>query len=390
MNWRTPFSTAGLAIFLLAQTAQAHSPFDASSRAIIHADAAEVSVTVGTALAEKFLRAAQLTPGQLPNGHPLALNPEVVTNFFAASADGNILQPRAGEVITDGVEYEFHFDYPLAPAKTLRLESKFLPALNGSRTASLVLTDENGNILGSAILAPGKEAAEFLLPTPTLQSPSPPLGERAGVRGPATNLPPEKNSVAATATNPAPSFTEFLKLGVGHILNVEAFDHLLFLLALLLGCRQLKPMLLVITGFTVAHSVTLTLAALNLVNLSPRLVEPAIAASIIFVAAENFRRTDQAWHRYALTCSFGLIHGFGFASALRASGLGGTDMAIATPLLGFNVGVEIGQLVVAAIVLPLLLTLNRWPWFARHGARVISALVIVVATFWLWERIQQP
>jgi hypothetical protein len=380
-------TAVGLGIFLLAQTAQAHTPFDASSRAIIHADAAEVSVTVGTALAEKFLRAAQLTPGQLPNGHPLALNPEVVTNFFAASADGNILHPRVGEVITDGVEYEFHFDYALAPAKTLRLESKFLPALNGSRTASLVLTDENGNILGSAILAPGKEVAEFSLPA--LSPPSPPSGERAGVRGTATNLPPEKNSVAATATNPTPSFTEFLKLGVGHILNVEAFDHLLFLLALLLGCRRLKPMLLVITGFTVAHSVTLTLAALNLANLSPRLVEPAIAASIIFVAAENFWRTDKAWHRYALTCGFGLIHGFGFASALRESGLGGTGTEIATPLLGFNVGVEIGQLIVAAIVLPLLLALNRWPWFARHGARVISALVIVVATFWLWERIQQ-
>jgi HupE / UreJ protein len=187
---------------------------------------------------------------------------------------------------------------------------------------------------------------------------------------------------------PTLSFTEFLKLGIGHILNVDAFDHLLFLIALLLGCRELKTMLLVITGFTVAHSVTLTLAALNWVNVSPRLIEPMIAASIIFVPLENFRSAEKSWRRYALTCGFGLIHGFGFASSLRASGLGGNGLEIVRPLLGFNLGVEIGQLVVAAVVLPLLLGLNRWPWFARHGVRMISGLVILVATVWLWERLR--
>jgi hypothetical protein len=82
-----------------------------------------------------------------------------------------------------------------------------------------------------------------------------------------------------------------------------------------------------------------------------------------------------------------LIHGFGFAGALRESGLGGTGMEIAKPLLAFNLGVEIGQLTVAAFLLPMLLLLERWPWFARNGARVISALVILVAAFWLWQRL---
>ena len=418
MKPRAPFFTALLlGAFLPAQNAAAHSPFDASSRVIVHADAAEVSVMVGAALGEKFLRAGQLTPGQLPNGHPFALNPEMATNFFATSADDKILQPREADVITDGIEFQFHFEYALAPAKSLRLESKFLAALNGSRTASLVLTDENGNILGSAILTPGKEVAEFALPAPApaLRPPSPPLGERDGVRGTATNPVPEKLSTAPMETKPVPSFVEFLKLGISHILNVEAFDHLLFLLALLLGCRKLKTMLLVVTGFTVAHSLTLTLAALNLVNLSPRLVEPAIAASIIFVALENFRRAgrnedrglkmedggEPECHppssilhprspntlRYALTCGFGLIHGFGFASALRASGLAGTGAEIVKPLVAFNAGVEVGQLVVAAVVLPLLLLLNRWPWFVRNGARMISALVILVAVLWLRQRL---
>ncbi len=384
MNSRASFFiTVLLGACLPLQNLFAHAPFDASSRVIVHEDSAEVAVTVGTALGEHFLRAAQLTPKQLPSGHPFTLNPEMVTNFFTVSFDGKISQPRTADVISDGLEFQFHFDYALAPAKSLRLEPKFLPTLPPPQAAALVLTDENGNILGSAILAPGKGAAEFALPEKIfLQAPVTAITPAS-----MTNPPVSAPVPVALETKTRPSFGEFLKLGIGHILNVEAFDHLLFLTALLLGCRKLKPMLLVITGFTLAHSLTLALAALSLVTISSRLVEPAIAASIIFVAAENFRRTEKSWHRYALTCGFGLIHGFGFASALRESGLGGTGSEIALPLFAFNLGVEIGQLTVAAVLLPLLLLLERWPWFARNGARVISALVIVVAAFWLWQRI---
>jgi hypothetical protein len=259
----------------------------------------------------------------------------------------------------------------------------FLPALNSQRAVPLVLTDENGNVLGSVILAPGKEVAEFALPEKLF-----PLAATA-VSAPIseTNLSAAKSVLPAVEIKTQPDFGEFLRLGIFHILNVSAFDHLLFLTALLLGCRNLKTMLLVITGFTLAHSFTLALAALNLVTISSRLVEPAIAASIIFVAAENFRRKEKSWPRYALTCGFGLIHGFGFASALRESGLGGTGVEVAKPLFAFNLGVEIGQLAVAAIVLPLLFTLRKSAWFEKYGARVISALVILVAVFWLFQRI---
>ena len=89
----------------------------------------------------------------------------------------------------------------------------------------------------------------------------------------------------------------------------------------------------------------------------------------------------------ALTCGCGLIHGFGFASALRESGLGGTGTEIAMPLFAFNLGVEIGQLAVAAFVLPLLFALWKWSWFEKYGVRAISALVILVAVFWLCQRI---
>ncbi len=344
-----------VAIFflVLAQIALAHAPFDCSARVIVHADSAEVMLTVGTALGENFLRPANISPGQLPAGHPFALAPGFAINLFTASADGQSLPPREADVITDGIEFQFHFEYALAPARSLGIGTHFIPALKPPRVASLVLTDENGNLLASAILSPGKDAAA---PVPAASRPradSPPLAAN------------QKNQ---------PGFGGFLKLGIGHILNVAAFDHLLFLTALLLGCQRLKPMLLVITGFTLAHSLTLALAALNLVTISPRIIEPAIAASILFVAVENFRRTEKSWHRYALTCGFGLIHGFGFAGALRTSGLA-------------EKGVEIGQLTVAAVLLPILFVLQKHPWFWRFGVRAVSAGVMLVAAWWLVARI---
>ena len=372
------------AVFLaLAQGAFAHAPFDCNVRVFVHADSAEVRLTAGSTLGENFLRAAQLDLRRLPNGHPFSLNLETATNFFAVSADGNKIQPREADVVSDGLEFQFHFDYALAPAKMLRLQARFLSALPSPRAAPLVLTDENGNVLGSAILASGKETADFALPEKLF------LQAAAAMVTPAfvANLSVEKPALPAVEAKKQPGFGEFLKLGIGHILNVEAFDHLLFLTALLLGCRKLKPMLLVITGFTLAHSLTLALAALNLVTISPRIVEPAIAASILFVAAENFRRTEKSWHRYALTCGFGLIHGFGFAGALRASGLAGRGAEIVLPLLAFNGGVEIGQLTVAAVLLPVLFVLQKHPWFQRFGVRAISALVMLVAAWWLVTRI---
>ena len=378
---------------VLAPVAPAHAPFDCSSRVIIHPDAVEVMLTVGNTLGEKFIASTGIAPQRLSLGHPTALAPGFATNLFTVSADGQTLDAREADVISDGLEFQFHFEYALAPARALGVETKFIPALNASRMVPVVLTDENGNIFASTILSPEKTGTEFALPSsaPNVQTPSPTLGERDGVRGTTTNPAPQIIPATATETKPAPSFLEFLKLGIGHILNVAAFDHLLFLTALLLGCRQLKPMLMVITGFTLAHSLTLALAALNIITLSPRIVEPLIAASIIFVAAENLRRTAQPGRsntlRYALTCGFGFIHGFGFASALRDSGLAGKGMEIVSPLLAFNLGVEIGQLTVAAVLLPLLLLLERQPWFARHGARLISVLVILVAAFWLWQRL---
>lgn len=358
----------------------AHSPLDASARIILLPESVEVSTTVGTGLGEQFLATAEINRSQLPLGRPIPINAAMLTNFFAVTGDDLSLQPRAADVVTDGLEYQFRFEFARAAAKSLRVKANFLPLLRPPQAAALVLTDENGNILGSAVLTSDKSAAEF-----PLAAPVPVVAGLLETNGAVTNLMTAAVPAAAVERKIQPSSGEFFHLGVAHILT--GYDHLLFLLALLLGCRRVKPMLWVVTGFTLAHSLTLALAALKVMTISAHIIEPTIAASIFCVAAENFRRQEKSWQRYALTCGFGLIHGFGFASALRASGLGGTGAEIVKPLLAFNLGVEAGQLAVAAVLLPLLLWLDRKAWFARHGIKVLSALVMALAVYWFWQRL---
>lgn len=189
---------------------------------------------------------------------------------------------------------------------------------------------------------------------------------------------------AGEAAEPAAGFASFFLLGIEHILT--GYDHLLFVLALLLAGGGLKEALKVITSFTVAHSVTLALAALDVVNITPRLIEPAIAASIAFVGLENLLRKSPPRRRWILTGFFGLVHGFGFAGALRESGLGADGASIALPLFQFNLGVEAGQLAVAALAYPLLRALHRSPVLAARTVPAASLAVTVAGVWWLVER----
>jgi hydrogenase/urease accessory protein HupE len=172
--------------------------------------------------------------------------------------------------------------------------------------------------------------------------------------------------------------TSFFLLGVHHILS--GWDHLLFLLALLLRGGTVLTILKIVTAFTVAHSATLALAVLDVVTLPSRLVESVIALSIAFAAAENFvpRRAFSA--RWAVAFAFGLVHGFGFAEALRELSL--PRAGLAATLVGFNLGVEAGQALVVALAWPLLIYLGRascGPLLTRACAVMI--LVIGLALF---------
>jgi hydrogenase/urease accessory protein HupE len=179
------------------------------------------------------------------------------------------------------------------------------------------------------------------------------------------------------------SFRQFLVLGVEHILT--GYDHVVFLLALLLAGGAFWNTAKIITSFTVAHSITLALAALDVVRIPSSVVEPLIAVSIVYVGMENLLQGDLRW-RWLLTFAFGLVHGFGFASVLRDLGVGAAGVGIAIPLVSFNLGVELGQVSIMLLVLPLIWRLRSQPFFVLRCVPACSALVTVVGGYWLLQR----
>lgn len=183
----------------------------------------------------------------------------------------------------------------------------------------------------------------------------------------------------------------FIRLGFKHIF--QGLDHVLFVVGMVLLAPQWRRLLLLITAFTLAHSVTLALATLGLVRFDPALAEPLIAATIIYIGFENLwaLRTKDAgpsstaamWRRAGLVFLFGLVHGVGFSYALREMGLR-EDLLGA--LLLFNVGVELGQLAIVAVSLPCMLWLGRFAWSGRAKMAAAAAVALAGAAM-MWTRV---
>jgi hydrogenase/urease accessory protein HupE len=178
----------------------------------------------------------------------------------------------------------------------------------------------------------------------------------------------------------------FVAAGIEHIFL--GYDHIAFLIAVILWGQRLWPLIKVVTAFTVAHSLTLTLAVLDVVRLPSSVVEPLIAATIVYAAAENFFVRDIS-KRWRATFVLGLVHGFGFAGALREYGL--PQSALLPALAAFNIGVEIGQVAIVALIFPLLLWSDRLGGAVGkgRGAALVypcSAVILVFGLYWLIER----
>ena len=174
----------------------------------------------------------------------------------------------------------------------------------------------------------------------------------------------------------------FVRLGIEHILT--GWDHLLFLLALLVPGGGVLAFVKIVTAFTLAHSVTLSLAVLDIVTLPGRLVEAVIALSIAAVAAENLLLRTTVTRRWVVSFGFGLVHGFGFSSALREVGLPADGVLV--PLVGFNAGVELGQGLVVAVALPALLAVRRRTE-GRRWIRGSSLVILLVGLVLFVERV---
>ena len=183
-------------------------------------------------------------------------------------------------------------------------------------------------------------------------------------------------------------FTEvisnYLAIGFTHILP-KGLDHILFVVGLFLLSPALRPLLIQVTSFTIAHTVTLALGSLGVIQISPAIVEPLIAASIVYVAVENIISDKLQRWRPLLIFAFGLLHGLGFAGVLSEIGIASGFFIAA--LLSFNIGVEIGQLTVIALCFLLFgLWFRRRPWYRSRITIPLSLVIALVGAYWFVER----
>jgi hydrogenase/urease accessory protein HupE len=250
--------------------------------------------------------------------------------------------------------------YPGTPKTSISIESKLLNTLPADHKQYAIIKDESGHELAKKMLSQKANILEFNLESQPIQS--------------------------ATEKQSSSTFIDFLKLGVEHILT--GYDHLLFLFSLLVVTRSFWPAIKIITFFTIAHSITLALAGLNIVDIPSNIVEPLIAATIVYVGLENVIRGDKVTttQRCLLTFFFGLIHGFGFAGVLREMGISSIETGILIPLFSFNLGVELGQITVAAIVLPMIWRLHKQERISPFLVPAGSILTSIAGGYWLLER----
>jgi hydrogenase/urease accessory protein HupE len=361
------FFGLSVSLFLLVSLtfqACAHDPGLSSAKVTIGDEQIDVLLGFAQKDAESMIAAQADQPGaDKPRG--FAVKPEklesIAANEFSLSWREQRLIPNQTTTLrTDAQNVEISLRFQRPNAAQVRLISSLIKRLPLGHREYLSVETTSGANLGEAMLSAEEDSFQIDLPA---------IGLSAG------------------ASNKSHAFLAFMRLGVEHILT--GYDHLLFLFALMIVCRDLRSIFMVITCFTVAHSITLALATLDIVRLPGRIVEPTIAATIAYVGIENLVHGDSPKWRGLITFLFGLVHGLGFADALREFGIGSRGVGIVLPLVGFNLGVEAGQLSVAAIVLPILWQLRKNSRLVRQWVPVCSVAVALAGSYWMIERMMQ-
>lgn len=349
--------------------ARAHDPGISTVQGKVRADGIELVAGFAPADAQQFVPVEARTTNRRMTAEEFnavrTLLEIVASQLWEARTSGATPAPRESSVRLlpgDNVSFRVVLPRPEGAVK-MTLRATKLGTLPQGHRQFVIIADARGVTIAKKLLSAKDDTIEVPL-----------VAVVAGVV--ASN---------ATSVESPPTFWGFVRLGVTHIWT--GYDHLLFLFALLVVCRSFNSIVAIITCFTLAHSTTLALATLNIVNLPSRFTEPAIAATIVFVGLENLlRRGAEPPGRWALTFGFGLIHGFGFASVLRELGVGEGGTSIAMPLFTFNAGVEVGQIVIAVIVLPVVWQLRKREWFVARGVPALSAVVSTAGLYWFLER----
>jgi hydrogenase/urease accessory protein HupE len=350
------------AVLLLAVTALGHDP--GLSTATVRLQTNQLDVALGFSLID----AGEIV--EIDRDHDGKASKE---ELDSAAAQLQMLAFHAMEVAfndrpAQATEARCHFDendnayvdltFPAPPFSKLVIRSKWLALFQPGHRQFLSLQNPRGEVLAERLLSANADTVTVEMdPVETAAAPRP----------------------------VSHSFADFLVMGVEHIW--KGYDHLLFLFGLLIVTRNFKSSVKIITCFTIAHSITLAVATLSLVHISSRIVEPLIAASIVYVGIENLLRGDDPKGRWLLTFGFGLVHGFGFAAVLRELGVGANGTGITVPLVSFNLGVEIGQIAIAAVVLPMIWKARAKPVFLRRWVPACSVFVAMLGAFWFIQRV---
>lgn len=350
-------------------TMHAHDPFESWSMARLSGDELLIQTTISVSSVPDLivdLEEIDLEKIDLENfdSYKLLLIEYAPKLFYIAVDEGDPLRPIKIDVSFIEEDYDIQirlrFKRP-ENAGVFLFEARYLERM-GEHVGTIYIEDEFGVELAWSDLTSDFPFLEVAVPSvgivdDSVRSESPPTGKR---------------------------FRKFLSIGVEHIFS--GFDHLLFLMGLLIVCRRYSTMAIIISCFTIAHSITLGLSALDLFSLPGEIVEPLIAASIVYVGLENLFRQTEARARWTIAFLFGLVHGFGFAGALKQTGLGSSGSGLLLPLFSFNLGVELGQIVVAILFLAGLWLLNKQRFFERYGPRILSSIVACVGGYWLLQR----
>jgi len=352
-------------ILLFSFTAQAHDVFSGEAKMTIteqkqlRVEYNFASVTADVFSQDIIDRNNQISPGNLPKIHDhLAAKAK---QFMRVTLDGKPLKANHVDIqiITseDAVVFNVTYPGPITPGR-LDFVSDFIEQTNREYKLTIPVLNEKGTQLGLFVHNWDHRLDGIQI---------------------------TQASYTAKKENEEGVFALFLELGVEHILI--GFDHLVFLLGLLIICRNWKHAALIITCFTLAHSVTLSLASLNIVTVPAKWTELIIALSIVYVGLENLWTKHHPHFRWILTSVFGLIHGLGFANVLMDIGLGADGAPVFVPLLAFNLGVEIGQLSLAIITLPIMWYLLRYKTYQKVVMPLISLSIVLLGSFWAFERI---
>lgn len=298
----------------------------------------------------------RVTVAEFQGAHP-SLD-RLARDSLRVRIDGRSMTVNRAEIRFDTSQaVHFRVVYSLSPhGGILSVNSVLVNRLAFGHRQYVSVRDRYGTLLGERILAADRDVLQVDL----------------------TRRSPERGQETSETSLP-----KFLLLGIEHIL--AGYDHLLFLFGLLIASCSMRSAVKIITSFTIAHSLTLLLAASDFVQIRSEVVEPLIALSIVYVGLENIFRS-QPRHPWLLTFGLGLIHGFGFATSLRELGVYGSE-ALILRVLSFNLGVEIGQLAVMSWSLPLIFGLRKYTIIVNRVLPACSVGVIVIGGYWFVHRI---